>query len=67
MFESPTTENTLSVLRQGVAEYGIPREILTDHVTQLVSVRDRENAQHTFNEFLEEYGINKLSPGSNTH
>ena len=33
VFDAPTTENTLAVLRQGFAEYGIPREILTDHGT----------------------------------
>jgi putative transposase len=46
VFNTPTTENTLSVLRQGFAEYGVPREILTDHGTQLVSAQDWENAQH---------------------
>jgi putative transposase len=60
VFDSPTTENTLSVLRQGFAEYGVPREILTDHGTQFVSARDRELAHHTFKEFLNQYGIKQI-------
>jgi len=60
VFDSPTTENTLSVLRQGFAEYGLPREILTDHGTQFVSARDWEHAHHTFKEFLDQYGIQHI-------
>jgi putative transposase len=60
VFDTPTTENTLSVLLQGFAEYGVPREILTDHGTQFVSARDRENAQHTFKAFLELNGIKHI-------
>jgi putative transposase len=60
VFDSPTTENTLSVLRRGFTEYGVPREILTDHGTQFVSARDREHAHHTFKEFLNQYGIKHI-------
>ena len=42
VFDTPTTENTMSVLRQGFDEYGLPRERLTDHGTQFVSARDWE-------------------------
>jgi len=57
---TPTTENTLSVLLQGFAVYGVPRENLTAHDTQFVSARDRENAQHTFKAFLELNGIKHI-------
>jgi len=60
VFDSPTTENTLSVLRQGFAEYGLPGEILTDHGTQFVSARDREHAHHTFKEFLNQNRIQHI-------
>jgi putative transposase len=60
IFDSPTTENTLLVLRMGFAQYGIPREILTDHGTQFVSARDRDNASHIFKEFLDFYGIKHI-------
>jgi len=60
IFDSPTTENTLLVLRMGFAQYGVPRKILTDHGTQFVSARDRDNASHTFKEFLDSYGIKHI-------
>ncbi len=60
VFDSPTTENTLAVLNQGFAEYGSPHEILTDHGTQFVAARDREQARHTFKEFLKQHGINHI-------
>jgi putative transposase len=52
VFDSPTAENTLQVLEGGIQEYGAPREILTDHGTQFVAARNRENAVHTFKEYL---------------
>ena len=60
VFDSPTTENTLSVLQQGFAEYGTPREILTDHGTQFVAACNREHAHHTFKEFLDQNGIKHI-------
>ena len=60
VFDSPTTQNTITVLNQGFTEYGTPREILTDHGTQFVSARDRENARHTFGEFLNQNGIKHI-------
>jgi len=59
-FESPTTENTIAVLTQGFHEYGTPREILTDHGTQFVSVWDREHSQHTFKDFLDHHGVKHI-------
>ena len=38
IFESPTTENTITVQNHGFLEYGTPREILTDHGSRFVSV-----------------------------
>jgi len=52
IFDSPTTENTITVLTRGFREYGIPREILTDHGSQFVSVKNREHVHHIFGEFL---------------
>ena len=40
VFTAPTTQNTIAVLTRGFRDYGIPREILTDHSTQFVSARD---------------------------
>jgi putative transposase len=60
VFDSPTPENTISILRQGFDEYGPPREILTDHGTQFVSARDQEHAHQTFKEFLIQYGIKHI-------
>ena len=60
VFDSPTTENTIAVLTQGFREYGIPREILTDHGTQFVSARDREHAHHTFKAFLDQHDIKHI-------
>jgi putative transposase len=60
VFDSPTTENTITVLKQGFREYGTPREILTDHGTQFVSARDREHAQHKFKDFLDQHEIKHI-------
>jgi len=60
VFDSPTTQNTITVLNQGFREYGTPREILTDHGTQFVSARDREHAQHTFKDFLNQHEIKHI-------
>ena len=60
VFTAPTTQNTITVLIRGFRDYGIPREILTDHGTQFVSARDREHAQHTFKKFLEQHDIRHI-------
>ena len=60
VFDSPTTENTITVLNQGFREYGTPREILTDNGTQFVSARDREHAHHKFGEFLALHNIRHI-------
>jgi len=60
VFDSPTTENTISVLNLGFREYGTPREILTDNGTQFVSARDREHAHHKFGEFLDLHNIRHI-------
>ncbi len=48
---------SIKVLRRGFAEYGIPDEILTDHGTQFVAARNRDEAKHRFKQFLAEHGI----------
>jgi putative transposase len=60
VFDSPTTENTLTVLNQGFHMYGTPREILTDNGTQFVSARNREQAHHKFGEFLVHHNIKRV-------
>jgi putative transposase len=60
VFSSPTTENTITVLNPGFCEYGTPREILTDHGNQFVSVWDRDHSRHLFKDFLEENNINHI-------
>jgi putative transposase len=44
----------------GFTQYGTPREILTDHGTQFVSARDRDEAHHTFKEFPGRHGIKHI-------
>lgn len=60
VFDSPTTDNTITVLNQGFQEYGTPREILTDNGTQFVSARNREHAHHKFKEFLALHNIKHI-------
>ena len=60
VFDSPTTDNTITVLNQGFREYGTPREILTDNGTQFVSARDREHAHHKFGDFLVLHNIRHI-------
>ena len=59
-FDSATTENTITVLRKGFAEYGIPNKILTDHGTQFVAAKSRDKAKHKFKEFLKENEIRHI-------
>ena len=60
VFDSPATQNTITILNQGFGEYGAPREIQTDPGTQFVSAQDRENARHTFGEFLDQHGVKHI-------
>jgi putative transposase len=60
IFDNATTENTIKVLREGFAEYGIPDEILTDHGTQFVAAKGREKAKHRFKEFLAKNGVRHI-------
>jgi putative transposase len=52
VFDEATKENTIKVLQKGFAEYGIPDEILTDHGTQFVPSRNKDEAKHRFSSFL---------------
>jgi len=64
-FDTPTTANVIAVLEKGFQEYGMPDEILTDHGTQFVASRNREEANHTFKEYLREKGIRHIVAGIN--
>jgi len=60
IFDSATTENTIKVLREGLSEYGIPDEILTDPGTQFVAAKSREKAKHKFKDFLAENRVRHI-------
>ena len=60
VFDSPTTENTLSVLQQGLLSMAIPNEILIDPGAQFVTALDREHAHHTVKEFLDKNRIKHM-------
>ena len=60
VFDEATTENVIKVLEKGFAEYGIPDEILTDHGTQFVPSRSRDEAKHRFKQFLAEHGVKHI-------
>jgi len=62
-FDAPTIESVITVLEKGFREYGTPEEILTDHGTQFVASRNRDEARHTFKEFLEMKGIRHIVAG----
>ena len=59
LFNSPTTENVINVLKQGFKKYGKPMQILTDHGSQFyANKKDRKGkAKSRFDEFLEKEGI----------
>lgn len=54
-----TAENTIKVLKNGFAGYGIPDEFLPVHGTQLAA-KSREKAKHKFKEFLKENGVRHI-------
>ena len=63
----PPSDRILSSSEIGCAPCGIPQEILTDLGTQFVSAREREGAQHTFKEFLDQQGIKPMIAGVKHH
>ena len=60
MFDSPTTESTITILNQGFRQYRTPRDILAHHDTQFVSAWDRDLSSHAFKDFLDKNEINHI-------
>jgi putative transposase len=63
VFSNATTKNTVSVLKQAVEGYGIPRQLMTDHGTQFTSL-PRETCvkpkPNMFQQTLEGFGIKHI-------
>ena len=62
VFPEATTDNSLSVLERAVAEYGLPREILTDRGTQFYASEGerKEKGVSLFEAYLVEKGIRHI-------
>lgn len=60
IFDAQTTENSLIVLKQGIAAYGCPEQIVTDNGTQYVAARSDDPFRHVFRKFLLENGIKHI-------
>ena len=62
LFDSPTTENSIAVLKKGIEKYGTPREILTDRGPQFYANAGTRKAKGEceFEKFLRENGIRHI-------
>jgi len=62
VFQDPTAENTIQVLKHAIAKYGHPREILTDRGSQFYANEGerREKGISQFEAYLTEQGIKHL-------
>jgi putative transposase len=62
VFQEATAENTLHVLKQAIAKYGPPREILTDRGSQFYANEGerKEKGISQFEQYLAENGIKHL-------
>ena len=60
IFSNANEDNSKQVLKQAITNYGIPKQMMTDHGTQFTSL-PRESCpdpqQNEFQELLREYGI----------
>ncbi len=53
-----TAENSIAILRQGIAEYGKPKSVMTDHGTQYYAPRTESVQENTqFRQALDPLGI----------
>lgn len=63
VFKNATTKNTVSVLKQALECYGVPRQLMTDHGTQFTSL-PRETCKdpnpNIFQQTLEGFGIQHI-------
>ena len=62
IFQDATAENTLQVLKQAIAKYGRPHEILTDRGSQFYANESerREKGVSQFEAYLAEQGIKHI-------
>ncbi len=62
IYDNPNTENTIKTLMKGIAKYGKPLQILTDHGSQFTpnKLDKKGRAKHKFEQFLEENGIQHI-------
>jgi transposase InsO family protein len=58
IFENANTENSLSVLKQAIKDYGKPQQILTDQGVQFYTWQ--ENGKTDFTKYLERKGIQHI-------
>lgn len=63
VFRNATTKNTISILKQAIIGYGIPRQLMTDHGTQFTSL-SRETCKdpkpNQFQKTLQGFGIKHI-------
>jgi putative transposase len=57
MFDSATTDNALSVLRESIEEHGKPKQVMTDHGAQFCTDEERV---YRYREALGELGIQHI-------
>lgn len=56
--KNATAENSIAILRQGIAEYGKPKAVMTDHGTQYYAPRTESLQENTkFRQALDPLGI----------
>jgi transposase InsO family protein len=62
VFQDPTAENTIQVLKHAIAKYGRPREILTDRGSQFYANEGerKEKGISQFEAYLAENGIKHI-------
>lgn len=58
IFENATTENSLSVLKQAIRDYGKPQQILTDQGTQFYTWQEEGKTDYT--QYLERHDIQHI-------
>jgi len=60
--QEPTADNTLKVLKQAIAKYGPPREILTDRGTQFYANEGerKEKGISQFETYLADHAIKHI-------
>ena len=63
VFINATTENTISVLERALQDYGIPKQLMTDHGTQFTSIPRgtcSDPKPNMFQQTLKSYGIQHI-------